>query len=117
MIVSHISMVTLFVVLLFAVPVLIIVIKQNIFTPFSLLRLTKTFNKAFLIQVLIGLIIALVAAVMDKVYYSNDSGNTFAEIFIGTTYTYIVIGTFMYLPCLGLLNLISWLTRKIKPSN
>jgi hypothetical protein len=117
MIVSHITIVTIFVVLLFAIPVLTIAINQNIFKFLSLPRLTRTFNRAFLIQVLIGLTIALISAILDKKYYSNGDGNIFAAIFIETTHTYNIIGVFMYLPGLIMLNLINWLRIKVKRAN
>src|SRR4051794_25360209 len=100
MIVSHITIVTIFVVLLFVLPVLIIAISQNIFKYFSLSRLKRTFNKAFLIQVFIGLTITIISEIFDEKFYSNDDGNIFAAVFIETTYTYTVIGVFMYLPAL-----------------
>ena len=76
--------------------------------------LTRTFNKALILQIIIGVMTLLISFVLDKIYYTNGDGNMFTDVFIESSYNFVVIGLFFYLPSLGLLNLINWLTKKIK---
>ena len=100
MIVENIGIVTLLVVLFFGIPILWNAQKNGLWKSFSLTRLIKTINKSLIIQGIIGLFLILLT------WLSNSADINFLSLIGGTTYTYLVIGIFMYLPALGILNLI-----------
>lgn len=114
MIIENIEIVTIIVVLLFGVPVLIISSRQKLLKSFSLSKMTKTFNQSLLIQSIIGLTIGVGAFIINKLlYYGDGKGNMITDVIVGAAYTFIVIGTFIYLPALILLNIINFLIRLI----
>jgi hypothetical protein len=100
------------VILLLGVPLLLRLIKNDAFNNFHLSRLTKAFNRTLIIQIIIGVVILLASAVVDKIFYSNGHENNVAEIIIQTSYMYVIIGCFYYLPALGILNLINVLVHR-----
>jgi len=98
---------------MFLLPVLRHCIKNKLFRDFKFSKLTKTFNNAILLQIIVGVTALLISSILDKIFYTNGNGNAFTETFIESSYNFIVIGLFYYLPALGLLNIINWLTKKI----
>lgn len=112
MIVDNIGIVTFLVVLFFGVPILWNAKKNGLYKNLGFTKLIKTFNKSLIIQGIIGLILFI----LSWIWNSTDS--TFDSLIVGTTYTYLVIGLFMYLPALGILNLIKLIThKKLKKEN
>lgn len=100
-------------ILLFATPLLILSIKLNLFRQFTFKKFVTIFNKALLPQIFTGLISLLIAFIFDKSFYESGEGNIFTDIFIETVYFYCIIGLFMYLPSVGLLNIIKFVTTKL----
>lgn len=100
MIVENIGIVTFLVVLIFGVPILWNVQKKGLWKSFSFTGLIKVINKSLKIQGIIGLIIIPLTWIWNSADFKFDS------LLTGATYTYIVIGFFMYLPVLGILNLV-----------
>jgi hypothetical protein len=100
------------VILLFAIPLLIISIRLKLFKQFTFNKLVANFNRALLPQIIIGLIAFLVALILDKTFYTKEEGNVFTDILIETAYCYCIIGMFMYLPSVGLLNIIRLVLTK-----
>jgi len=103
MIVSDIGTVTLLVILLFGIPILWNARKNGLSKSFSFIKLIKTINKSLKIQGVIGLILIPLTWILNSADFIFDS------LLIGTTYTYLVIGFFMYLPALAFLNFIKLL--------
>jgi hypothetical protein len=98
---------------MFLLPVLRHSIKNKLFRDFKFSNLTKTFNNAILLQIIVGVTALLISSILDKIFYTNGNGNIFTETFIESSYNFIVIGLFYYLPAIGLLNIINWLAKKI----
>jgi hypothetical protein len=112
MYVGNIALVTVIVVVLFALPIFATAISQKIPKPFIILHhFTKVFNKAFIIQLIIGVVLVVATIIVDRTLYRNGYSNVFLDTFAGTAYVYTVVGLFMYLPALGLLNLINWIVK------
>jgi len=105
MIVENIGIVTFLVVLFFGVPILWNAQKNGLWKSFNFIGLIKTINKSLIIQGIIGLILIPLTWILNSANFIFDS------ILTGTTYTYLVVGFFMYLPTLGILNLIKILTQ------
>ena len=100
MIVPDIEIVTILVIIFFGLPIIWNARKNGLWKSFNFIGLIKTINKSLTIQGIIGLILILLTWLL----YSADIN--FLSLVGGTTYTYLVIGIFMYLPALGILNLI-----------
>ncbi len=100
MIVSDIGTVTILVILLFGFPIFWNARKNGLLKSFNFIGLVKTINKSLKIQGIIGLIL------IPLTWIWNSANLIFDSILTGTTYTYLVIGFFMYLPAIGILNLI-----------
>lgn len=101
------------VILLFVLPILTTAIRERIFSAFNIKALLNAFNKAIKYQVIIGVSTLILAYIVDALVYSHGEGSTFAAVFIESSYAFVVIGIFMYLPCLAILNGIVWLTNKL----
>lgn len=106
MIVSDIGTVTVLVVLLFGLPILWNTQRNGLWKYFSLIGLIKTINKSLKIQGVIGLILITLTWLWNLADFIFDS------LVTGTTYTYLMVGFFMYLPVLGILNLIKLIVEK-----
>src|SRR5690606_15558139 len=100
MIVPNIEIVTILVVIFFGLPIIWNARKNGLWKSFNFIGLIKTINKSLIIQGIIGLILILLTWLWNSADFKFDS-------FIArTTYTYLIIGIFMYLPALVILNLI-----------
>ncbi|MBC3758534.1 hypothetical protein H7U19_08975 [Hyunsoonleella sp. SJ7] len=100
MIVPDIEIVTILVIIFFGLPIIWNARKNGLWKSFNFIGLIKTINKALIIQGVIGLILILLTWLWNSADFKFDS------FVAGTTYTYLIIGIFMYLPALGILNLI-----------
>jgi hypothetical protein len=120
MIGGTVTQVSIIVISLFIIPILLIAFRLNLFKSFSLGSFTKVFNRAFVIQFILGIFLLFASMFIGRSYNSNNSVSqldTFYSLFLGSTYTYTVIGLFYYLPSLVLLNIITWLVIKFKSSS
>jgi hypothetical protein len=106
MIVGNIEIVTIIVTLLFLIPVLWNIYKSEFYQRFTIFGLVKIFNKSLIIQGIIVICLIPVSWLWDKANFIFD------DIIAGTLYTYFVIGIFMYLPSLALLNLVKLIIEK-----
>lgn len=106
MIVDNIEIVTFLVILLFLIPILINIYKNRLLNNFTIIDLIKTFNKSLRIQ-------GIIALCMFVFGFLSFNFGFLEDIIIGTAYTYIIVGIFMYLPILFILNLIRVLVEKI----
>jgi hypothetical protein len=116
----HIIVIYIILILLLAVPLILQTLRIKLFRNFNFPNLVKVLNRSIIPQLIIGVIITIIAVFFDKVFYSDDkSGNIFLEIFIESTYCYIVIGSFFYLPAIGLINIIKLLINRLnkKPTS
>jgi hypothetical protein len=101
-------------VLSFGLPVLYFILARKALTPFSFRQLTKSFNFALIIQlVLAGLFLALMG-LMDKKIYADGQSTDFTDILMNTGMTYTIVGAFFYIPGLILLNIVSFMLSKLK---
>ncbi len=99
---------------LFSFPLLWTSIKRKLFAEFNLKSIAIIFNRALISQIIAGILLESISFVIDKLVYSNGDGNLFTELFIESTYYYVVIGVFIYLPSVGVMNLINWTLQKFK---
>lgn len=100
MIVSNIEVITILVVIFFGFPIILNARKNELWDSFNFIELINTINKSLIIQGIIGLILILITLLW------NSANFKFNSFIAETTYTYLIIGIFMYLPALGILNLI-----------
>ncbi|MCR9263104.1 MAG: hypothetical protein NXH86_03045 [Flavobacteriaceae bacterium] len=100
MIVPNIEIVTFLVIIFFGLPIIWSARKNELFKSFNFVGLVKAINKSLMVQGIIGLFLILMTWIWNSADFKYDS------LIVGTTYTYVVIGLFMYLPALGILNLI-----------
>jgi len=53
--------------------------------------------------------------IFDKAFYTNNRGrNIFLDLSIESTYCYIVLGLFFYLPFIALINIINLAINRLK---
>jgi hypothetical protein len=116
MIPGNVGIITVLTILLFLLPILIVAKTQALQKSFSFQNLLRSINKSLPLQIGLGLILLLSGYLLDKLVYVNSNGNAFTDSVIGTAYTFNVIGLFMYLPSLALLNLINLLLKAISKS-
>lgn len=103
----HIIVIYIILILLFAIPLVLQISRIKLFQNFNFSNLVRVLNRSIILQLIIGVIITLISMYFDKVFYSDDrSGTIFTDIFIESTYCYIGIGCFFYLPAIGLINII-----------
>ena len=99
MMIGNIEIVTFLVIILFLGPIM-----WNIYNKFlekiTFIGLIKTFNKSLKIQGISIIYLIPISWILNK--FNLIFGTIIGE----TTYTYIVIGIFMYLPSLAFLNLV-----------
>lgn len=101
-------------VLSFGLPVLYFILTKKVLTPFSLRQLTRSFNFALIVQIILaGLFLGLMGY-MDKKVYAEGQSTDFTDILMNTGMTYIIVGAFFYIPGLILLNLGSFLISRFK---
>ena len=110
--IRDIEIVTVLTILWFGGPIIFYSIRTQLFKTFSLGQLTKTFNRALPIQISIGVTFVILMSFFEKKYYSNGQGNNLTDIGMATAYTYVVIGTFFYIPALIILNFANRILRK-----
>lgn len=96
-------------VILFGLPVLYFIIKQSVFASFTLKKLTKAFNYTFIVQLIVGIILLIAMKIWDKNITPQTQLNYMDDVIFYTIWGYIVIGYFIYVPSLIVLNLISFL--------
>jgi hypothetical protein len=113
---SHFPIAVLLMILLLAIPITILAVKYNLVKLFSFITVLRIFNKALPYQLLIGIVILIISIFLDKVINWNSNENTFAGIIIETSYTYLIIGGFIYLPVLAVLNIINLIRNRVRHS-
>ena len=105
---------TVFTVILFVFPLLYFIISQKSFYQFSIQKLTKSFNYAFVAQMAVAIIIILLMKLIDNEIYGYEKGNDLTDIFMSTGITYTIIGAFIYIPGLIILNIITFIIMYLK---
>ena len=106
MIVSNIEIVTVIVVLLFGIPIIRSIYQNNLLMAFNYSNLIEAMNSSLKIQGIISLILIPLTWIWSSANLKYDG------ILLGITYTYLIVGFFMYLPSLGVLNLVKLLIRR-----
>jgi hypothetical protein len=109
----YISIITF---IFFIAPLLRLSIKRNTFKPFTLQKLTSTFNFSLIYCIIFTTVLSIGSKVLDIVVYTDTdvaSGNTFTEAIVAIAYIYIVIAVFIYLPSVGVLNLINFVFQRL----
>jgi hypothetical protein len=115
--VGNIEIVTILTILFFGISLLISIFRTDVMKRISLARITRTINHAFVIQVIIGLTFLISMLFLESKYYLNEQENDLRDIFVGTGYTYLMIGLFFYFPGLLLLNIINLIFKRKFSSN
>jgi hypothetical protein len=111
MMVPHIEIVTVLTIILFAYPILVYAMKNQILTGLKFSKITKVFNKAIVPQIPNAIILGVVAFILNKTVYTNGHGTIVTEIVAGTAMTYITVGGFFYIPGLIMINIINWIVH------
>ncbi len=109
--------VTIITILLFVVPLFLLTIKRRTFRQFTIYKLIMTFNRTLVYYGIFSIILLTIMKIIDITVYGRaegSSGNDITEIIMGVGYSYVVIGAFFYLPCVGLLNLLNFIAQKNK---
>ena len=109
---SHSFVLNLTTIGLFLAPRLWTVFTRKLFQNFNTNNLIIAFNRTLFFQIFIGIFLIIISFFIDKLIYTNDDGNLASALFIEATYYYTVIGFFIYLPFVGLLNIINWVAKK-----
>lgn len=110
--IKQIDIVTILTILLLGLPVLIHSLKLRLFNEFQFYSLTKAFNKAIIVQIVIAIVLGILAYAIDKTVYEIGQCNMLASIIVSTATTYIIIAGFFYIPGIIVLNLINWIFTK-----
>lgn len=100
MMIGNIEIVTFIVIILFLAPIIWNIYNSEFLEKISFIGLIKIFNKSLKIQGMNIIYLIPISWILNKFDF------IFGTIIGETTYTYIVIGIFMYLPSLAFLNLI-----------
>ena len=100
------KIVTLLVIMFFSLPVFWNIYKLNTFIKFSFNKLIQTLNKSLVFQGAILIIGIPIAYLLNKFDFILN------EELVGAIYSYIVIAIYMYLPILGLFNIINYIYKK-----
>jgi len=93
--------------LLFAVPLIFLCIKKEIFNPFTFNKLTIIFNWSLLYYASISAVLIIIATI------NPIKINDFIEVVIGAVYCYVVVGAFFYVPPIVLINLVNLIIKLI----
>lgn len=100
-------------ILSFGLPVLYFILTRKALTPFSLRQLTKSFNFALIVQIILaGLYLGLMGF-MDKKVYAEGQSTDLTDILMNTGMTYTIVGAFFYIPGLILLNIVSFILSRL----
>ncbi len=110
--IKEIDMITILTILLFGLPVLIHSLKLRLFNEFQFYTLTKAFNKAIIVQIVVAIVLGILAYAIDKTLYAIGQGNMLTSIIVSTAMTYNIIAAFFYIPGIILMNLINWILTK-----
>ena len=103
MIISNIGIVTISVILFFGCPILWNLNKAGRLKSLNFLSLIKTINISLKIQGIIGLSLIPLSIIL------NITDFKIGKLLGEATYTYLIVGIFMYLPALAFLNFIKLL--------
>jgi hypothetical protein len=114
MMIGKYEITVLLTVISFCLPVLYFIMTRKAFWPFSLSQLTKSFNLALIVQIVLGFLFLGLMMLIDKKIYGEGHGTYLTDVFMNTGMTYSVVGVFFYVPGLILLNLISYLNSRLK---
>jgi len=98
--IGNIEIVTFLVITLFSTPVIWNICNNKFLKKITFIELIKIFNKSLKIQGINIICLIPISWILNKFDF------IFGTIIGETTYTYIVVGIFMYLPSLAFLNLV-----------
>jgi hypothetical protein len=109
---NHSIILNLITISLFLFPLLRTSFTRKLFQNLNLKNLIIVLNKTFVFQIIIGILLTIISFFIDKLIYINGDGNLASVLFIEATYYYVIIGFFYYLPFVGIMNIINWITKK-----
>lgn len=109
---SHSFVLNLTTIGLFLAPLLWTVFTRKLFQNFNTNNLIIAFNQTLIFQIFAGILLIIISFFIDKLIYINGDGNLASALFIEATYYYLIIGFFYYLPFVGIMNIINWITKK-----
>lgn len=101
--------------LVFVIPFILVSKKKGTFRFFTFHIMTVTFNWTLLYFAIISILFLAAMKIMDVSVYGQEesNGNDFAEVVMGVCYSYVVIGAFLYVPSIGVVNLVNLIINKI----
>lgn len=103
--------------LLYIIPFVITCFRQRTFKHLTYRKLIIALNYTSIYVVIINLLLFLITAVFDNIFYKNGHLNTSTEKIVELQAYYLVISSFIYLPCVIVLNiplLIMWMVKKFR---
>jgi hypothetical protein len=110
---NHSIILNLITISLFLFPLLRTSFTRKLFENLNLKNLIIVLNKTLVFQIIIGILLTIISFLIDKLIYTNGDGNFVSALFIESTYYYIVIGLFIYLPLVCAMNIMNWVAKKI----
>ena len=99
------------IVLSFGLPVLYFILARKALTPFSFGQLTKSFNFALIVQLVLAGLFLVLMGFMDEKIYSDGQSTDLTDILMNTGMTYTIVGAFFYIPGLIILNIVSFISK------
>ena len=98
-------------VLSFGLPVLYFILARKALTPFSFGQLTKIFNFALIVQLVLAGLFLVLMGFMDEKIYSDGQSTDLTDILMNTVMTCTIVGAFFYIPGLIILNIVSFISK------
>ena len=111
MYINYIITTTIVIVLLLIIPIIYRVVTNKLFKNFTFKSIVKTLNQALIYQSIIGVTILLISMILSNSY--SDNSDVFTTIFIESSYCYVIVGCFWYLPIIVLINLVNLIIIQI----
>ncbi|HTO38842.1 MAG TPA: hypothetical protein VL021_10485 [Brumimicrobium sp.] len=102
----------IFTVLLFLVPVLFFAFKRKAFSPFSFKNLMKSFNRALIVQLVMGIIFVAIMFYLDSQSNTQSGSNFTKDVVMKGATNFIIIGVFYYLPAVVFLNVFAFILSR-----
>jgi hypothetical protein len=103
---KHIIYVILAILFIFFIPIILVAKNKKLLEKINFKSLIIVLNKSFYFQVIIGIFLLLIVYLIQKTIYVSQSG--FDLLIIEISFSFILI-MILYLPIIGVLNLIKLL--------
>ncbi len=98
----------------FALPVLYFLWRKKALRPFSFRLFAQSFNRAFIVQLLLAIFYLALMVYLEKEIYAKRPGTDLSDILMHAGTTYATVGAYLYFPGLAVLNLVNYLLQQSK---